>query len=97
MGTHNKIYGVITPLITPLTDTEELDEECFRALIERQITAGVRGLFCLGSSGEFVRLRVQVRRRVIQMTCEQAGDRIPVFVGVGDAGTNLVMRMSRIL
>ena len=53
--------------------------------------AGVAGLFCLGSSGEFTRLPTRTKQEVVKVVHSQVAGRVPVFVGVTDAGTRLVL------
>ena len=47
------IKGIIPALITPMTPSEDLDEEGLRGLIDALIGQGVNGIFTLGTAGEF--------------------------------------------
>lgn len=79
-----KLAGVVPPMLTPLNSDESLDGEGVERLVEHMLDGGVHGLFLLGTTGEAVSLPYQVRRRLIEQTCEQVGDRAPVLVGVTD-------------
>ena len=46
-------YGIIPPVITPVTEQGTLNEPVFRQVISRLIGQGVHGIFPLGTSGEF--------------------------------------------
>ena len=47
-----KYHGVIPPIITPVDAKERVDEEGFRALIERCVQGGLHGIFVAGTNGE---------------------------------------------
>jgi 4-hydroxy-tetrahydrodipicolinate synthase len=66
------LRGCATALVTPFQKDLELDEECFRRLVERQIDGGVKLLVPCGTTGESVTLTEAERLRVIQLTGEVA-------------------------
>jgi 4-hydroxy-tetrahydrodipicolinate synthase len=78
------LRGIIPPLITPLLEQETLDISGFERLIERVISAGVHGLFVLGTTGEGPSLSYRVRREVIQQTCRINAGRVPILVNITD-------------
>ena len=78
------LTGIVPPLITPLRDSETLDQPGFARLINHLITGGVHGLFILGSTGEAPSLDAGLRRTVIDHACAIADGRVPVLVGVSD-------------
>ena len=90
----DSICGIIVPVITPFHDDESLNEEELKNQINRQISAGVHGIFCLGTNGEFFSLTGQEKLRVIQVTVEAAGHRCPVFAGTGCTTTRETIHLS---
>jgi 4-hydroxy-tetrahydrodipicolinate synthase len=78
--------GALTALITPFRDGA-LDEAAFRALVERQIAAGIDGLVPCGTTGEAPTLTIDEHAAVIRWTVEQAAGRVPVLAGVGSNDT----------
>ena len=48
-----KAEGLITPVVTALTETEEFNKKEYQAFIDHLIKAGVHGIFPLGTNGEF--------------------------------------------
>lgn len=88
--------GVIPPLVTPLTLAGDLDVASFERLIESQISAGVDGLFVLGSSGEVGFLTDSVRGQVLTESVRIAAGRVPVLSGVNDMSTARVIDQIRI-
>ncbi len=67
--------------ITPMTQDQQLDEKGLRDNIDWYISKGTAGICCVGSTGEFVSLTSEERKRVAQITVEQTGGRVPVIVG----------------
>lgn len=82
--------GIICPLATPLDDEERVDVVTLRRLLDR-ILSEVDAIFVIGSSGEFPLLREAVTQQVVDATLEHVNGRIPVYVGVADAGTARVI------
>jgi 4-hydroxy-tetrahydrodipicolinate synthase len=79
-----RFQGIVTPLVTPLSDHDTLDRAGLRRLIEHVIQGGVSGIFILGTTGEGPSLGYRLRREVITQTCEMVDHRLPVLVGITD-------------
>lgn len=86
-----KYHGIIPPIITPVDEHENVDEEGFRALIERCIQGGLHGIFVAGSNGECMQLTQRERERAIKIAIEQAAGRVPVVCGIMDTSTRRVI------
>jgi 2-dehydro-3-deoxy-D-pentonate aldolase len=80
-----KIQGIFTPNIVPLTAKGEIDEDELRRYVDWLIAKGVHGIYPNGSTGEFTRFSVEERRRIIKIVCEQAAGRVPVLAGAAEA------------
>lgn len=78
--------GSITALVTPFKDGK-VDEGALRRLIEFQIENGTDGLVPCGTTGESATLSYQEHDRVIEITIEAAGKRVPVIAGTGSNST----------
>lgn len=76
-----QLKGSFTVLVTPFTRDDEVDERGLRANIDWYIEQGTHGLDCSGSTGEFIALTEEERKKVISTTIEQANGRVPVVVG----------------
>jgi len=79
-------HGVMTALVTPFRKGQ-IDEEAFRAHIERQIEGGVDALVPAGTTGEAATLTYDEHKRVIRICVEQAAGRVPVIAGTGSNNT----------
>ncbi|MBI5903504.1 MAG: dihydrodipicolinate synthase family protein, partial [Deltaproteobacteria bacterium] len=78
--------GALTALVTPFKDGE-VDEAALRRLIEFQVRNGVNGLVPCGTTGESATLTYEEHDRVIELTIEAAGKRVPVVAGTGSNST----------
>ncbi|HZH35108.1 MAG TPA: dihydrodipicolinate synthase family protein, partial [Pyrinomonadaceae bacterium] len=64
------LRGCATALVTPFREDLNIDEDCFRRLVERQIAGGVKLLVPCGTTGESVTMSEAERLRVIRLTIE---------------------------
>ena len=78
------LTGIVPPMVTPLRGRDELDLAGLERLIERILAGGVDGLFILGTTGEGPSLGYRLRRELVQHTCRQVRQRVPVLVGITD-------------
>ncbi|HEV2363949.1 MAG TPA: 4-hydroxy-tetrahydrodipicolinate synthase [Caulobacteraceae bacterium] len=90
----SRIKGAITALATPFRNGA-VDETAFRALIERQIEAGVHGLVPVGTTGESVTLSRDEHRRVVEVCIKTAAGRVPVIAGAGSNSTAEAIELVR--
>jgi 4-hydroxy-tetrahydrodipicolinate synthase len=79
--------GVFAYLVTPVDAQGEVKAEVLARLCDDLIKAGVHGLTPLGSTGEFAYLNREQRLRVVEITIEAAGGRVPVVPGVASTST----------
>ncbi len=85
--------GILTALVTPFRDGE-VDEPALRALVERQIEAGVNGVVPCGSTGESATLSHTEHRRVVEIVVEAAAGRIAVVAGAGSNSTREAVELT---
>ncbi len=85
-----KYHGVIPPIITPVDERENVDEQGFRALLEHCVQGGLHGIFVAGTNGEALALTQTERDRAIAIALDQLAGRIPLFCGVMDSSTRRV-------
>ena len=86
--------GAIPALVTPFKDGA-IDEPAYRAMVERQIKGGVRGLVPVGTTGETATLSHDEHRRVVELCVEVAGGRVPVIAGAGSNSTEEAIGLVR--
>src|SRR5262245_51490256 len=87
----NMIRGVLLPIITPFDEKIRVDEQVMRQLVDFHISAGVQGLFVLGSTGQGPAMTIEERKQAAAITLAQARSRVPVIIHVGtaDAGSTV--------
>ena len=78
-----KLHGVVTPIITPLTEDDKIDVESLRALCEHLIEKGIDCIYPGGTTGEMMYLTLEERKWIAETVVKQADGRVPVFVQVG--------------
>ncbi len=79
-------HGTMTALVTPFVNGK-IDEDAFRAHLERQVEAGVDGVVPAGTTGEAATLSFDEHKQVIRMAVEQVAGRVPVIAGAGSNNT----------
>lgn len=89
------LRGIVPPLVTPLTESEQLDEAAHARQIERVIQGGVAAVFALGSSGEAPSLSLELRRAVLTATCRLVDGRVPVLIGITDTSPAHSLALAR--
>lgn len=87
--------GVGTALITPFTKSGALDEAGVKRLAKRQVDLGIHFLVPCGTTGETPTLSAAERRRVVELTLEAAGGKVPVMAGAGGYDTNEVVHVAK--
>jgi 4-hydroxy-tetrahydrodipicolinate synthase len=87
--------GTGTALVTPFRRDGSLDEPTLRALIKRQIDAGIDFLVPCGTTGESPTLTHEEHLRVCEIAVELAKERVPVLAGAGGYNTAEVIALAR--
>src|SRR4051812_38519181 len=75
------LQGCGTALITPFKQDQSIDEQALRSLVEWQITSGIHFLVPCGTTGETPTLSKDEWLRVIDITIEVNGGRVPIVAG----------------
>ena len=87
--------GCGTALVTPFRQDLSLDEATLRALVRRQIAAGIDFLVPCGTTGESPTLSRAEHLRVVEITLEEAKGKVPVLAGAGGYDTREVIELAR--
>lgn len=86
-----RFRGVVPPVVTPLAEGRDLDVASLERNLERMISAGVDGLFVLGSSGEVAFSTDARRDEILRESLRVVAGRVPVLAGVIDMQTERVI------
>ncbi len=86
--------GSIVAIITPFRDGK-IDEKSFGDLIEFQISSGTDGIVPCGTTGESATLSHDEHNRLVRLTIESVGGRVPVIAGTGSNSTEEAIYLTR--
>ncbi len=92
-----EINGIITAMVTPMSENEKINVQGTKDLINRLISKKVDGLFILGTNGEFHTLSNQEKIDFATLVIETVNHRVPVYVGTGGNSTKEVIELSKIM
>lgn len=91
-----KPEGILPALVTPFADDGKVvDEERLRTLVRRCIELGVHGVVPCGTTGEFVNLTTEEKKRVIKIVIDEVNGKVPVVAGTGASGTDQALEMTK--
>lgn len=86
--------GTITALVTPFKDGQ-IDEPSLKKLIGFQTKNGINGLVPCGTTGESATLTYEEHERVVELTIEYAGERVPIIAGTGSNSTSETIMLTK--
>ena len=82
-----KLRGCGTALVTPFKQDGSLDERALRELVRWQVESGIDFLVPCGTTGETPTLSHDEWLRVVDLTIEVAGGRLPIMAGATSNNT----------
>ncbi len=85
------LQGIFTPNLVPFHEDGRLQEDELRRLVNWLIEKGVSGLYPNGSTGEFIRLSFEERKRVIQIVAEETRSRVPILAGAAETNMTMIL------
>jgi len=91
----DSMRGIYSALVTPMDRNEQIDHVVLRDLVEFQLTMGVEGFYCCGSSGEALLLSLEEREEVVRTVVDQVAGRVPVIAHVGTIRTADTIRLAK--
>jgi len=89
------LRGCGTALVTPFTQSGEIDEAALRAFVDWQVDEGIHFVVPCGSTGEAATMSLEEHRRVVEITVEQVNGRVPVAAGAGSNDTKKAIALSK--
>jgi 4-hydroxy-tetrahydrodipicolinate synthase len=90
------IHGIVAAMITPMRPDELVDYTAWQTHIDTLIAAGVDGVFCGGSSGEFFALHREEREVSLRFCRQAVNGRVPVYGNVGCITTGDTVSLARV-
>ncbi|MDD3998244.1 MAG: 4-hydroxy-tetrahydrodipicolinate synthase [Sphaerochaetaceae bacterium] len=77
------LQGVFTALVTPFSKNGSIDIEAFKAIVQKQLEAGIDGLVPIGTTGESPTLDSKEKELIIKTVAELAKGKVPIIAGSG--------------
>jgi dihydrodipicolinate synthase/N-acetylneuraminate lyase len=87
--------GIFTPIVTPFTASDEVDEGALRRNVARWMKTPLTGLVVLGSNGEAVQLDDAEADRVIEAVRAEVPAGRPLIAGTGRESTRATIAATR--
>lgn len=81
--------------ITPADESGVVDSDAMRRIVHRLVEAGVDSIGLLGSTGTYAYLTREQRRLATEAAMQEAGDKVPVLVGIGALRTDEAVRLAQ--
>jgi len=90
-----ELKGVYPAMITAFDGSGNIHEAVQRQIIEYQIQAGVHGFYVCGGTGEGLLLRVDERKRLLEIALDQVKGRGAVVAHIGAYQTQDTLELAR--
>ncbi len=91
-----KPEGILPALVTPFTDDgKDVDEKRLRGLVDHCLKLGVHGVVPCGTTGEFVNMSVEEKKKTIEIVVDEVNGRVPVVAGTGASGTREAVELTK--
>lgn len=86
---------ILTAMVTPFNDQEEIDFEQTKTLINHLIANGSDGLVVAGTTGESATLSTEEKVELFRFVVEVVDGRVPVIAGTGTNSTKTSIELSK--
>lgn len=88
-------HGCYVATLTPFNAVDALDEGVVKAHAQWLVERGVEGLCPAGTTGEFLYLSLDEKRRIIEATVQAVAGRVPVIAGVWGLRESEMLTLAR--
>ncbi len=88
--------GCITAMITPFSINGEVDYKALDKLLDYQITSQVKGIVCLGTTGEGSTLKIKEKEKIIETCVNKCSGKMKVIVNTGTNCTEESVNLTRL-
>ncbi len=87
--------GSLVALVTPMTDSDDVDHVAFGRLLDWHAREGSDGVIIAGTTGESATLTAAEAAEILQIAVQRIGGRLPVIAGTGDPSTAVAVERTR--
>ena len=89
-----KNVDIMTAMVTPFNDQNQVDNDQLKKLIEHLILTGSKGILVNGTTGESPTLSEEEKISLIKETVSLANGRVPIMAGTGSNNTMETIRFT---
>ncbi|MBR2637400.1 MAG: 4-hydroxy-tetrahydrodipicolinate synthase [Bacteroidaceae bacterium] len=89
--TQNKMKGMGVALVTPFTETGEVDYEALDNLVQTQLDGNTDFLCVLGTTAETPTLTIEEKRNIRKRVIDKVAGRLPILLGMGGNSTQALV------
>jgi 4-hydroxy-tetrahydrodipicolinate synthase len=82
-------------LVTPFTKDGDIMEDSFNKIIDYTIERGATGVVPVGTTGEFVYMRTEERKKLLKLTVDYVDGRVPIVAGTGQNSTRATVELTK--
>lgn len=87
--------GSIVALVTPMTESGEIDHAAFESLLDWHAEQGTDGVVVLGTTGESPTVTAEEGDELLRRAVRRLGGRLPVIAGTGTNSTATTVEKTR--
>lgn len=87
--------GIVVPIVTPLTESGQFNEQAYRGLIDYLADNGIHGVFPFGTTGEFYAFDQGFYDHVLEVTKDAVAGRMAIYAGANDITTQGTIRVAK--
>ncbi len=91
------LSGSIVAIVTPFTDSGEVDYEAYQALLDWHCASGTSGVVVAGTTGESAALSLEEIKKLVALTVDRCQGKMRVLVGNGSIATQKVIETTMAL
>ncbi|WP_434512709.1 dihydrodipicolinate synthase family protein [Desulfitobacterium sp. AusDCA] len=89
------LKGVIAATVTPMNEEGQVDFKAVKSLTHFLIDKKVHGLFPCGSTGEGILMSTEERKKVAEVTVEEAAGKVPVVIHTGSINVSEAIELTK--
>jgi len=79
--------GSMVALVTPMTESGDVDQVAFGRLLDWHVRQGTDGIVIAGTTGESATISVAETMELLQVAVQRVGGRMPIVAGTGSNST----------
>ena len=87
--------GSIVALITPMTQSGDVDNEALEALVAFHVESGTDAIVAMGTTGESATFSHKNHRAIVKQIIKFVGGKMPVIAGTGSNSTDEALGLTR--